>query len=240
MRPFHQFLGSDPIHDHLHHFETSWLLPPYLLASLRALFSLYAFVTIFFIFGWNGQHSSDGEDGSEASRRSFSYFTHLSFWGVAFYFLVSAVHTFLYARTGRSVLFDKWPRVFRALHSLFYTTITNFPFVVLVVYWTILFEGPWFPEVFDAWTNVCTTPPSIIYICAKKTNNLTPTDLPTRPPLLPLPLRNPPLNNPPPTNLPPTFPLAPPSPLPLRRIPHPRHSGLLHLLLPRPGPWRGR
>jgi hypothetical protein len=149
MRPLKQLLGSDPTHDHLHPFETSWLFPPYVLASFRALFALYAFVTIFFIFGWNGQHGD-----SEDSQQSFSYFTHLSFWGVAFYFLVSAVHTFLYAQTGRSVLLDKWPKALKALHSLFYSTIVTFPFVVLVVYWTILYDGPWFPRTFDAWTNV--------------------------------------------------------------------------------------
>ncbi|KAK2765440.1 hypothetical protein FQN54_008291 [Arachnomyces sp. PD_36] len=146
---FLNLLGCHPANDSFHHFETSWLLPPVLLASIRSLFSLYAFVTIFFIFGWNGSHNDDDD-----SRRSFSYFTWLSFWGVAFYFLVAAIHTFLYAATGRSVVFDKCPRVVRVLHSIFYATVTTFPFIVTIVYWAILYEDPWFPVTFEAWTNV--------------------------------------------------------------------------------------
>ena len=67
--------------DPSHRFVTSWLLPPVVLAVLRALLSLYAFATLFFIFGWNGTHGL-----SDQSRHSFSYFTHLTYWGLAFYF----------------------------------------------------------------------------------------------------------------------------------------------------------
>lgn len=142
-------LGCDTSNDRFHHFETSWLLPPYILASIRTLISLYAFVTIFFIFGWNGAHGHDRD-----TRRSFSYFTWLSFWGDAFYFLVAGVHTFLYAGTGRSVIFDKCPRVVWVLHSILYATVTTFPWIVMIVYWAVLYEDPWFPLTFEAWTNV--------------------------------------------------------------------------------------
>ncbi|KAK2785569.1 hypothetical protein FQN53_007654 [Emmonsiellopsis sp. PD_33] len=149
LRPFNAIMGADPADDPLHHFETSWLFPPFILGALRGLISLYCFVTIIFIFAWQGAH-----DDNISSRRSFSYFTHLTYWGVAFYFLFAAIHTLLYASRGRSVLFDKWPRGLRALHSLFYTTITTFPFLVLAVYWAMLYEGPWFPATFQAWTNI--------------------------------------------------------------------------------------
>jgi len=157
MLPFNSLMGADPAHDSLHHFETSWIFPSYVLASIRAIASLYAFVTIFFIFGWRGSHGDD-----LGNRRSFSYFTNLSYWGIAFYFLIAAIHTFLYARTARSVLLDKWPRFLRALHSLFYTTIVTFPFLVTIVYWAVLYDGHWFPITFDAWSNVrCPLHPSI-------------------------------------------------------------------------------
>ncbi|PGH23293.1 hypothetical protein AJ80_02709 [Polytolypa hystricis UAMH7299] len=149
MPSFNSLMGANPAHDSQHHFETSWLFRPTILAAIRALLSLYAFTTIFFIFGWNGTH-----DNAQSSRRSFSYFTHLSYWGVAFYFLFAALHTFLYARTGRSVLLDKWPRSLRALHSLLYSTATVFPFLVMIVYWALLYDGTWFPETFSAWTNI--------------------------------------------------------------------------------------
>ncbi|KAK2733933.1 hypothetical protein FQN57_001916 [Myotisia sp. PD_48] len=149
MRPFLSLMGADPSKEKALSFETSWLFSPLVFFGLRALISLYAFTTIFVIFGWQGTHGY-----SEYNGRTFSYFTHLSFWGLAFYFLVAAIHTFLYSRTGRSVLFDKWPRALLALHSLFFSTITVFPFLVVIVYWALLFDGTWFPDVFDSWTNV--------------------------------------------------------------------------------------
>lgn len=150
-------MGADPSADDRFYFETSWLFPPFILFLIRGLFSLYAFTTLFVIFGWNGTHGD-----SRSSARSFSYFTHLSYWGLAFYFLVVAIHTFLYSRTGRSVLFDKLPRSLRALHSLFYSTILVYPFIVLVVFWVALYDGEWYSETFDSWTNVCyhTHPPT--------------------------------------------------------------------------------
>ncbi|KAM5449927.1 hypothetical protein MaudCBS49596_004689 [Microsporum audouinii] len=149
MRSFMSLMGADPSQDRLHAFETSWLFSPFVLGCIRALLSLYSFTTIFFIFGWQGTHGQ-----SVNSRRSFSYFTNLSYWGIAFYLLVAAIHSFVYSRTGRSVFFEKTPRFLRALHSLLYTTVVVFPFVVTIVYWALLFNGTWFPDVFNAWSNI--------------------------------------------------------------------------------------
>lgn len=129
-------------------YTTSWLFPPLLLACTRLLLSLYAFLTIFFIFGWDGSHGH-----AQASRRSFSYFTDLTFWGLAFYFLVSGLHTFRYARAGQSWL-GRWPRPLQVAHAVFYSTVVTFPFLVTIVYWAILYSSPWFPVVFNAWSNV--------------------------------------------------------------------------------------
>ena len=63
----------------------------------------------------------------------FSYFTVLTYWGLGFYFLVSAVHTFTYAYTGTALL-DRFPRALQALHSFYYTSAVVFPFVVTIVY----------------------------------------------------------------------------------------------------------
>lgn len=129
-------------------YVTSWLFSPVLLACSRLLLSLYAFLTIFFIFGWDGSHGH-----AQASRRSFSYFTDLTFWGLAFYFLFSGLHTFQYARTGQSWL-ARWPRSLQAAHAIFYSTVVTFPFLVTIVYWAILYSSPWFPVVYNAWSNV--------------------------------------------------------------------------------------
>lgn len=112
--------GFDPTY----RFETSWILPPGLLFGLRALLSLYAFTTIFTIFGWNGSHGL-----SENTVHSFSYFTHLTYWGLAFYYAVSALHTFSYWRTGTPSL-ARLPRFLQTAHSVFYSTIVVFPWIV--------------------------------------------------------------------------------------------------------------
>lgn len=147
-------LGVSRPFDPFNSYTTSWLLSPTVLALLRLLLSLYAFTTIFFIFGWNGSHGR-----GQKSQQSFSYFTNLTYWGLAFYFLFSGLHTFSYARTGRSWL-QSWPRPFQAAHAVFYSSIVTFPFLVTVVFWAVLYSGSWFPDVFYAWSNVHTSPHS--------------------------------------------------------------------------------
>ncbi|KAJ5245689.1 hypothetical protein N7489_005785 [Penicillium chrysogenum] len=139
--------GVDPITDDEHHFETSWILPPAILACLRGLISLYIFVTIFIFWGWYGTHDDRASIG-----HSFSYFTWLSYWGIGFYMLFAAIHAACYARTGHSFLLDRWPRAFRVLHSLLYVTVTTYPFLVTIVYWALLFAPPW--KIFTGWQNI--------------------------------------------------------------------------------------
>lgn len=143
-----RFTGStEPGFDTTFRLETSWLFSPTVLAILRGLFSLYAFVTLFFIFGWNGTHGQ-----SQASERSFSYFTHLTYWGLAFYFLFSAIHTWTYARSGTPLL-ARWPRFLQVAHRMFHSTIVVFPWIVTIVYWGLLYEDGIFDNRFEVWTN---------------------------------------------------------------------------------------
>ncbi|OTB05073.1 hypothetical protein M426DRAFT_320129 [Hypoxylon sp. CI-4A] len=139
--------------DPSYRFETSWLIPPYVLFALRALASLYAFTTLLFNIGYECAHAELG--GCADARASFSFFTVLTYWGLAFYLLVSAVHTFTYARYGRPLL-DRFPRPLQALHALFYSTVTTMPFLVTIVYWGILYDygSAWFPTVYAGWSNV--------------------------------------------------------------------------------------
>ena len=134
-------LGISPTH--LSRYTTSWLLPPLSLACLRLVLSLYAFVTTFTVLA---------TDTPLSARQSFSYFTVLTYWGLAFYFLFSGLHTLSYARSGVSWL-QRWPRPFQALHALFYSTVVTFPFLVTIVFWVVLYKGPWFPKTVDAWSN---------------------------------------------------------------------------------------
>lgn len=127
-------------------FVTSWILPPAALFAVRALLSLYAFATLFTIFGWNNSHGM-----AEASRRSFSYFTHLTYWGLAFYHASSAFHTGSYWLTGTSFL-ARWPKPLQIAHSMFYSTVVVYPWIVTAVYWGLLSPGS-FPSTFALWSN---------------------------------------------------------------------------------------
>lgn len=143
-------LGKD-LWDPSHRYETSWLLPPYALAACRAIFGLYGIFVELFASGWYCTHESFG--GCEQAGDSFSYFTVLTYWGLAFYNLTAAVHTFTYARTGTPLL-DRFPRSLQALHAFYYTTVTTYPFIVTAVYWGVIFPGVWFTEEFSGWSNI--------------------------------------------------------------------------------------
>lgn len=145
------FRFTTDLWDPSNRFETSWLIGPWPLFAIRAIISLYIFVTRFFIIGWTCTHEELG--GCTDVGRSFSYFTILTFWGLAFYFAVAACHTLTYALTGRALV-DRFPRPLQALHSLFYSTIVTYPILVTIVYWVVLYDGPWFPVQFTAWSNV--------------------------------------------------------------------------------------
>ncbi|KAK4936445.1 hypothetical protein LTR10_022662 [Elasticomyces elasticus] len=129
-------------------FTTSWILPPLFLALLRLLFFTYCLATQLTNWIYDGVHSTAYLIGQE-----FSYFTILTYWGLLFWSLVAGVHTLVYATKGHSWL-ENWPRVLQALHSFFYTTIVTLPFLVTIVYWAVLYKGPWFPVVFNAWSNI--------------------------------------------------------------------------------------
>ena len=143
-------------------FVTSWILPTYLLAASRALLSVYCFSTIFYSFAWFAGHEvvfhlKDIDIpaitfivGKEGIRQSFSYFTYLSYWGLAFYLFFASMHTFVFARTGHCWL-DRWPRPLQAAHSVFYTTVVCCPFLVSSVYWVSMSVG-WYKHDFNEWS----------------------------------------------------------------------------------------
>lgn len=140
-------LGAPIPFDKDNRFTTSFLLPTLVFALLRLLISLYAFVTIFFIFGWDSTHGQ-----SRDARRWFAYFTNLSFIGLAFYFLLAGLHTLKFSVNGNSWL-NGWPRGLQVAHSILYTTAVVFPPLVTIVYWVVLYES-WFTVTEKAWSNV--------------------------------------------------------------------------------------
>jgi len=151
MSPHRVLWFGDDVWDPSHRFETSWLLSPWVLFFVRAIFSFYAFVVLFFNIIW--ECVAPGYGGHTSAEQSFSYFTILTYWGLAFYFFFAALHTFTYARTG-SPLLNRFPRPLQALHSLLYTTVITYPFLVTIVYWAILYTGPWWTQRYYAWSNI--------------------------------------------------------------------------------------
>lgn len=147
MRDFYTLVGVSRPFDPTHRFATSIIIPTSLFAILRLLVSLYAFITIFFIFAWDSTHGQRTE-----ARQWFSYFTNLDHFGLAFYFLFAGLHSLSYALTGESWL-NRWPKPLQAAHSIFYSTIVVYPPLVTVVYWVILYDH-WFTVTKDAWSNV--------------------------------------------------------------------------------------
>lgn len=152
MATFYKLMGvaSDGF-DPEQRFVTSWLLPPSLLAAYRLLFALFDWATIITIFIWDGINDPD------EIARDFSYFTALTWWGLTTYLTISGLHTLVYSSKGYSWLHRSWPRPLQVLHSLFYTTIVVFPFIVTIVYWAILYDGPWFSVKMSAFANVSST-----------------------------------------------------------------------------------
>lgn len=228
MTSSYSFLRVSRPFDPADRYTTSWLLSPAILALLRLSLSLWAFTTIFVIFGWNDSHGD-----AQSSRRSFSYFTNLTFWGLAFYFLFSGLHGFSYARSGTSWL-RSWPSPIQAAHAIFYTTVVTFPFLVTVVYWGILYSGPWFPVVFQAWSNVC----SLVFLCfsLRAPWSKFTADLATCRQLHPRSLRNLPFPHRSPAPSPSAIPNRDPRALPRTCVHHLRHPELLHVRLPWPRP----
>lgn len=135
--------GFDPEH----RFVTSWLLPPLWLGIYRLIFALFGWANLISSWVWDGINDPD-QIGPQ-----FSYFTNLTWWGMTCYMTIASIHTFVYFKNGHSWL-DRWWRSLQALHSLFYTTIVVFPILVTVVYWAVLYEGPWFTVTEDAFSNV--------------------------------------------------------------------------------------
>ena len=146
-------------------FVTSWLLPTYLLASIRLFLSIYCFTAIAFSFKWFADHtvifhlgdidtkSITFPVGAEGIRQSFSYFTYETFWGLAFYFFFASMHGFMYGRKGYTWL-DNWPRSFQLMHTIYYTTITCYPLLVTTVYWGSMWTRHWWSDDFSRWNMI--------------------------------------------------------------------------------------
>lgn len=104
-------------------FQTSNFLRPALLNGLRLLFATYMFTTEIY----NLAHDAVLHNGGDATH--WSYFTNITYWSFAFYFLFAGFHGLMYARTGHAPL-QRWPMFLQLCHALLYTTVTIYPVLV--------------------------------------------------------------------------------------------------------------
>jgi hypothetical protein len=145
-------------------FVRSHFVSPLVLASIRAVLSIYSFTTLITCYAWLAHKTAtiglkDVNIGSykiqqsdAAIGQSFSFFTYLTFWSLGFYFLASSVHTFVYACRQRTWL-DNWPKALQLAHSLYYSSVTSFPFLVTIVFWGTMNSG-WPAGRFEQWINI--------------------------------------------------------------------------------------
>jgi len=139
-------------------FVTSPVFDPFVLALVRIVFAVYTFVTLLFLLIWEGVVVHDAQT-------FFSYFTYLTYTGLCAYFWASGVQTTLFAINSRNIKFQSenkkstyplqhWPRILQFLHSLLWTTITTFPFIVTPVFWGILAKPSTLGTPYNVWKNV--------------------------------------------------------------------------------------
>jgi hypothetical protein len=177
----YSLLGHSTPFDTKHAFVSSWALPPVAHACLRILLGLYVFTAIIYSYIWFSQnvdvyHLHDISEpeytiaiASAAIGRSFSYFTYLSYYGQGFYFLVTATHGIVFARTGTTWLHSKFPPFLQLLHSLYYSCVTCFPILVTLTFWCTMYVGPWWSVTFDAWANLSVSRTSITLAAERHT-----------------------------------------------------------------------
>ncbi|KAH7073911.1 hypothetical protein BKA63DRAFT_43205 [Paraphoma chrysanthemicola] len=145
-------------------FVRSHYVSPLVLACIRAVLCMYSFTTIITCYTWLAHRTAtislkDVNIGSytiqqseDAIGQSFSFFTYLTFWSLGFYFLISSIHTFTYAFRQRTWLHN-WPKPLQLAHSLYYSSITSFPFLVTIVFWGTMNSG-WPAGRFEQWINI--------------------------------------------------------------------------------------
>lgn len=143
----YRLFNVDSPFDPTNRFQTAYLLSPIVLGCTRLLISLYIFCVLLY------ELIRDGILHNGQAVTHWSYFTNITYWSIGFYMAFSGFHTVIYARR-RVAPLQHWPRILQLLHSLFYTTIIIYPFLVTVIYWVILSSAQTFSTTFTTWSNI--------------------------------------------------------------------------------------
>ncbi|KAJ8584955.1 hypothetical protein M405DRAFT_853821 [Rhizopogon salebrosus TDB-379] len=127
---------------------TSPFFSPLTLGALRLLLAVYSLITTITVLAFESVRYHDASG-------FLSYFTDLSYIGLVAYFWASSVQTIAYAVWGQKTYpLQSWPRILQFLHVLLYTTITVFPIIVTIVFWSLLSSSSTFATQYSAWSNI--------------------------------------------------------------------------------------
>jgi len=138
---YEAFGVSSPF-DPTFHYVSSPILPPIVLGALRLLFAVYTLVTDILTLADN-------------PNSYLSYFTDLTYIGLTAYFWAAGVQTIAFVlRRRKSYPLQTWPRFLQLLHVILYSTVTVFPIIVTVVYWTLIANSTTFATRFKSWSAI--------------------------------------------------------------------------------------
>ncbi|RPD59105.1 hypothetical protein L226DRAFT_99274 [Lentinus tigrinus ALCF2SS1-7] len=146
---FYPRLGVTSPFDAHHDLVTSPVFSPLVLALLRLTLATYALFVALYQLIWEAVR----EDGT--ANGYFSYFTHLSYIGLIAYQFAAGVQTLCYALNGQSSYpLQRWPRFLQFLHRFLYSTVTTYPLVVTVIFWSLLSDSSTFESTYSTWINI--------------------------------------------------------------------------------------
>jgi len=141
-------IGVSSPFDPLNKLVTSPWFSPTVLACVRLGLASYALFVSLFILIWEAVVTKD-------AKTYFSYFTDLSYIGIVAYFWASGVQTLVFSRARTDAYpLQRWPRSLQLLHVLLFTTITTFPVIVTVVFWSLLADAATFSTPYETWSNI--------------------------------------------------------------------------------------
>jgi len=141
-------LGVSSPFDTSNSLVTSPVVSPAVLAGIRLTFAVYGLTTALFVLIWDGVKL-------HTANSYFSYFTELTYIGLLSYFWAAGVQTLVFALRGCTKYpLQTWPRALQFLHILLYSTITTFPILVTIVFWSLLASSATFDTRFSTWSNI--------------------------------------------------------------------------------------
>ena len=160
---FYSWFGVTARFDPENRFVASPFISPVALGIIRILFALYMTCCIII----DPILLKKGRRTRRDATKFPGYFTNITFISLAWYyqlnltittsyFWVSGIYSLIYGLTGISPL-RKLPRFLQLLHSIFYSTVTTFPFLVTAVFWSLISSPPHkkaFSTVLLQWTNI--------------------------------------------------------------------------------------